>query len=261
MANFKNLNLQVDEGILTIQIDRQDKHNALSTVILDELRAAVNEGYDDPAVKGMIITGAGEKAFVAGADIKELTVLNELNGRKFAENGQEVFALIDNCHKPIIAVVNGYALGGGCELALACHLRIATENAQFGQPEVGLGIIPGYGGTQRLTQIVGKSQALEIMMTGKMLSASHAKELGMVNYVLPDKASAIEKAKEVLGEIFKNAPLAVGLVITCVNAVYSEQENGYQTEANSFANCCKSNDFKEGVAAFMEKRIPDFRGE
>ena len=148
-------------------------------------------------------------------------MLNELNARKFAENGQEVFALIENCHKPIIAVVNGYALGGGCELALACHMRIATETATFGQPEVGLGIIPGYGGTQRLTQLIGKGHALEMMMTGKMVPAAKALEYGIVNYVLADKESAIEKAGEILAEIFKNAPLAVGMVITCANAVYS----------------------------------------
>ena len=187
--------------------------------------------------------------------------MTELNGRKFSENGQEVFSLIENCHKPVIAVVNGYALGGGCELAMACHMRIASQNAQFGQPEVGLGLIPAYGGTQRLTHLVGKGHALELMMTGNMINAEKAHSLGLVNDVLETKEEALSKAEALLNKIFENAPLAIGMVINCVNTVFSPEVNGYQTEANSFANCCKSSDFKEGTTAFLEKRKPEFKGE
>ena len=187
--------------------------------------------------------------------------MNEMNGRKFAERGQEVFALLENCHKPIIAVINGYALGGGCELALACHIRIGTENAFFGQPEVSLGVIPAYGGTQRLTQTIGKGKALEMMMTGEMVGAEASKNLGIVNHLVATKEEGLEMAKELLQKIFKNAPLAVGMVINCVNSVYSNEENGFQIEANSFANCCKSSDFEEGTKAFLEKRAPNFTGE
>jgi len=261
MANLKNVLRKIDDGILMVTIDRPDKMNALNTLTLEELRMVFSDAYDDDHVKGIIITGTGDKSFVAGADISEFTELSELNGRKFSENGQEIFALIENSHKPVIAVVNGYALGGGCELAMACHLRIASENAQFAQPEVGLGLIPAFGGTQRLTHLVRKGHALEMMMTGAHIDAKKALDLGLVNYVLPTKADAISKATEILHRIFQNAPLAVGMVINCVNMVYSPEENGYQTEANSFSNCCKSTDFKEGTSAFLEKRKPEFKGE
>ena len=168
MSKFKNLLEDLQDGILTITINRPEKLNALNALTLSELKSCIEGAYDDSEVKGIIIVGAGKKAFVSGADINEFIELNEMNGRKFAERGQEVFALIENCHKPVIGVVNGYALGGGCELALACHIRIGTENAFFGQPEVSLGVIPAYGGTQRLTQNVGRGKALEMMMTGEM---------------------------------------------------------------------------------------------
>jgi enoyl-CoA hydratase len=261
MPNLKNILKKVENGILTISIDRPDKMNALNGVTLDELRSVFIDAYDDQAVKGIILTGVGSKSFVAGADIRDFKELNELNGRKFSENGQEVFSIIENCHKPVIAVVNGYALGGGCELAMACHMRIASQNAQFGQPEVGLGLIPAYGGTQRLTHLIGKGHALEMMMTGNMVSAQKALSLGLVNHVLETKEEAIAKAEELLQKIFENAPLAIGMVINCVNTVFSPEVNGYQTEANSFANCCKSSDFKEGTTAFLEKRKPEFKGE
>lgn len=261
MAQFEHLNLEVNNGILTISISRPDKMNALNIALIEELRTAIQTVYDDKDIKGVIITGEGEKSFVAGADIKEIAELNEVNGRKFSENGQEVFGLIENCHKPIIAAVNGYALGGGCELAMACHIRIASENAKFGQPEVNLGIIPGYGGTQRLTHLVGKGKAMELMMTGDMISAKEALELGLVNHVVPTREDLIDKCEELLEKITSKAPLAVGMIVNCVNAVFSHDENGYQTEANSFGSCCKSNDFKEGTAAFLEKRTANFKGD
>lgn len=261
MSNYKNLLESIEDGILMITVNRPEKMNALNATTLSELRACIEDAYDKDEVKGLIITGSGKKAFVAGADISEFVELNELNGRKFSERGQEIYSLIENCPKPIIAVVNGYALGGGCELAMACHIRIGTENAFFGQPEVTLGILPAYGGTQRLTQIVGKGKALEMMMTGAMIGADDAANSGLINHLVSTKEEGLEKAKELLLKIFKNAPLSIGMVINCANAVSSKDEDGYQFEANSFANCCKTDDFKEGTSAFLEKRSPEFKGE
>ncbi len=261
MSDLKNLSLALKEGILTVTINRETQLNALNQDTLAELKETFQSIYDDKDIKGVILTGAGEKAFVAGADIKEFAEVNEVNGRKFSESGQEIFDLIENCHTPVIAAVNGFALGGGCELAMACHVRLASANARFGQPEVNLGILPGYGGTQRLTQLVGKGKALELMMTGDMINAEEAKDLGLVNHVFPDKETLIEKSHEMLMKITSKAPIAIGLVIDCVNAVFNKEENGYQTEANAFARCCGTEDFKEGAAAFVEKRKPDFKGE
>ena len=261
MAEFENLELSDDNGILTIVVSREEKLNALNEATLEELRTAIQSAYDDKDIKGTIITGAGEKSFVSGADIDEIAGLNELNGRKFSENGQEIFALIENSHKPVIAAVNGLALGGGCELAMACHMRIATKNATFGLPEVKLGMIPGYGGTQRLTHLVGKGKALELMMTASTISAEEAFRIGLINQLVLDKEELMKRSKEVLAKILANAPLAVGMLVDCVNAVFNFDENGYQTESNSFSSCFKSQDFHEGISAFLEKRKPDFKGE
>ncbi len=261
MSDLKNLSLSIRDNILTITINREKQLNALNQDTLTELRDTFQSVYDDKEIKGVILTGAGEKAFVAGADISEFEGVNEMNGRKFAENGQEIFDLIEKSQTPVIAAVNGYALGGGCELAMACHLRLASKNAKFGQPEVNLGIIPGYGGTQRLTQLVGKAKALELMLTGDQINADEAHTLGLVNHVLDDKEALLEKSHEILLKIAGKAPLAIGLVIDCVNAVFNNEENGFQTEANAFARCCGTNDFKEGAAAFMEKRKPNFKGK
>ncbi len=261
MSDLKNLTLSLQDGILTITIDRESQLNALNHDTLSELKETFQSIYDDKDIKGVILTGAGEKAFVAGADIKEFAEVNDVNGRKFSESGQEIFDLIENCHAPVIAAVNGFALGGGCELAMACHMRLASANAKFGQPEVNLGIIPGYGGTQRLTQLVGKGKALELMMTADMINAEEARELGLVNHVFLDKATLLEKAHEMLAKIAGKAPIAIGLVVDCVNAVYNKEENGYQTEANAFARCCGTEDFKEGAAAFVEKRKANFKGQ
>ena len=261
MSDFNNLQLTQDAGTLLITINRPEKLNALNLETIEEIKTAIQSAYDNPEVQGIVITGSGEKAFVAGADISEIATLNEVNARKFAENGQEVFSLIENCNKPVIAAVNGFALGGGCELAMACHMRLATENARFGQPEVNLGIIPGYGGTQRLTQLIGKGKAFELMMTGDMITATEGKDLGLVNHVVYAREELIPKCKEILEKIYQKAPLAIGMVIDCVNAFYEEGEKGYQVEANSFANCTKTQDFKEGTKAFIEKRRPAFKGE
>jgi enoyl-CoA hydratase len=260
MSEFVNLLTEERQGILYLTINREEKLNAMNIATLEELRLVFEQVMDNKAIKAVILTGAGEKAFVAGADISEIATLNEVNARKFAESGQEIFASIENCHKPVIAVTNGYTLGGGCELAMACHMRIATANAKFGQPEVNLGIIPGYGGTQRLTLLVGRGKANELMMTGDLIGAEEALSLGLVNHVLTTKEEAIATAEKIAQKIMSKAPLAIGMVVDCVNAVF-EEENGYQTEANSFARCVKSGDYKEGTSAFLEKRTPVFRGE
>lgn len=260
MENFENLELDNVNGVLRLTINRPEKMNALNMKTVQELREAFQIIYDDKKIKGVIITGAGDKAFVAGADIKEIASLNELNGRKFAENGQEVFSLIENCPKPVIAAVDGYALGGGAELAMACHIRIATIQSNFAQPEVNLGIIPGYGGTQRLTHLVGKGRALEMMMTADLVNAKKAKKIGLVNHVVKDKVELLAKCEEILSKIISKAPLAISMVISCVNAAFDPEENGFQTEANSFASCCKSEDFEEGTSAFLQKRKAEFKG-
>lgn len=261
MTDLKNLVLSISDNILTITISREKNLNALNQETMGELHATFQSVYEDKDISGVIITGAGEKAFVAGADITEFKGVNEVNGRKFAERGQEIFQMIENCPKPVIAAVNGFALGGGCELAMACHMRVASRNAKFGQPEVNLGIIPGYGGTQRLTQLIGKGKAIELMLTADMIGAEEAQALGLVNHVVETPDESRTKAFEILKKIATKAPVAVALVIDCVNAAYNEEENGYQTEANAFAKCCGTDDFVEGAAAFVEKRKPVFKGQ
>jgi len=262
METYNNLILDHEDKVLTITINREKKLNALSSETLEEIKEAFQYVYDNPKdIRGVIITGAGEKAFVAGADISEFTELNEMTSRKFAEDGQEIFQFIESCHTPVIAVVNGFALGGGCELAMAAHMRIAVTTAKFGQPEVNLGIIPGYGGTQRLSQLIGKGRAFEYLMSAEMISADKALEWGLVNYVEEDKSQAISKAKAILKTIASKAPVAIGMVIDSVNALYTQGINGYLTEANSFARSVATQDFKEGVDAFLNKRAAQFKGE
>jgi len=259
--SFNNIKKVSTNGICTITIARPKSLNALNHETLNEIKTAIKEVYDDKEIKGVIITGEGEKAFVAGADIKEIAELNEVNARKFSENGQEVLSLIEQCSKPVIAAVNGFALGGGCELAMACHVRLASANAKFGLPEVNLGLIPGYGGTQRLSQLVGRGKALELIMTGEMISAEEGNKIGLVNHVYATQEELIQAAQQMLEKIFAKAPVAVAMAINSVNAGYSFEEAGYQAEANSFAYCTKTEDFKEGTGAFIEKRKPGFKGE
>ena len=260
MENLASFETELAEGILTVTLNSPETHNALSTECIDALWLFVLVVYDNGDIKSMVITGAGEDAFSTGTAPSEIRALNELNGRKFAERGLEIFALIENCHKPILAAINGTASGGGFSLALACHLRIASENATFNFPEVAMGIIPSFGGTQRLTHLIGKTKALELMMTGEYLTAAEAKALGIVSYVASYKEALMKKSRELLQKIMAHAPLAVGMLVNCTNAAYNPEENGYQTEANSFAHCCQTEDLKEGITALLENRLPIFRG-
>src|SRR5919112_4218616 len=208
MTTYNNLKLNLQEGILTITISRVAKLNALNIETVEEIQTAMQEAYDNDEVKGIIFTGEGDKAFAAGADIGEISQLNEVIGRRFAERGQDIFAMIEESTKPVIAAVNGFALGGGCELAMACHIRVASHNARFGQPEVNLGLIPGFGGTQRLTQLVGKGKAMELMMTGDMITAQEALRLRLVNHVTT-YADLMPKTREIMGRITSKAPVAI----------------------------------------------------
>lgn len=260
MKVFNNLLWVLEDGILTLSINRESKLNALNAETLTELKEAFQAVYDDESIRGVILTGAGEKAFIAGADIAEIAQLTEVNSRKFAEIGQDIFLAIENCPKPVIAAVNGFALGGGCEISMACHIRIASANAKFGLPEVKLGILPGYGGTQRMPLLVGKGKALEMMLTGDMMSAEDALQMHLINYLLPNKEELLLKAKEILKKIMKNSPSAVELIITATNAgLY--REKGYQAEANAFQKATRTEDFREGTSAFLEKREAKFTGK
>lgn len=257
---MENLKIEHSDGVVTISISRPEALNALNLKTLSELITVLQQTYQHDDYRGLIITGDGDKAFVAGADIKELSALTRDQALAFAQNGQRLFKLIEDCPKPVIAAVNGYALGGGCELAMACHIRIASDDAKFGQPEVNLGIIPGYGGTQRLTQLVGRGKALELMMTGDMISATEAKTIGLVNHVVP-KEELMSTAGKMMERILSKGPLAVSGVIRSVNAGFAFEKAGYEAEAENFASCTTTNDFKEGTEAFIQKRKPEFKGE
>jgi enoyl-CoA hydratase len=260
MENLASFETELAEGILTITLNSPEMRNPLSTVCIDALREVMREVYDNSEIKSVIITGTGEAIFATGTAPKEIQALNELNGRKFAEHGQETFALIENCHKPVLAAINGAAVGGGFALALACHLRMAVGHATFSFPEVAMGIIPGFGGTQRLTHLVGKTKAIELMMTGEQLTAAEAKDLGIVSHVVGHKEALLQESRALLHKIMAHAPLAVGMLVNCTNAAYNPDEDGYQTEANSFAHCCKTDDLKEGIAALLAERTPVFKG-
>ncbi len=248
------------EGIAVITINRPDKLNALNAQVMKEIDHAVEDLIVDRSVRAVIVSGAGEKAFVAGADIAELSSLNEETGHALATNGQAVFMRIARSPKPFVAVVEGYALGGGCELALACHLRVAGGNAVFGLPEVTLGLIPGYGGTQRLSRLIGQGRAMEMILTGNPAKAEQAYNMGLVNRLV-DVGAGLDEARSILSSILKRAPLAVAAAIKAIIAADESPEEGYETEADLFANLCGTADFKEGTRAFLAKEKPSFKGE
>jgi enoyl-CoA hydratase len=258
---MKNFQIQHVGQVLTATVARPKALNALNAELLGELHDLIQDVYRNEDIRGLILTGDGEKAFVAGADIKELAILNRKQALELAEKGQSLFKKIEECPKPIIAAVNGFALGGGCELAMACHIRIATENAKFGQPEVNLGIIPGYGGTQRLTQLVGRGKALEMMLTGDLISAQDAKALGLVNHLVSNRDELMALANSIMNKIVSKSPIAVSNVIKSVNAGFGFENDGFVAESENFAACAATYDFKEGTAAFIEKRSPNFTGK
>lgn len=256
---MENLLLEIKKRILYITINRESKLNALNKATLADLHFAITDAFSNNAVGGIIITGAGEKAFIAGADISEFSSFDVDEGRNLAREGQtKVFDVIHNSEKPIIAAINGFALGGGLELAMACHIRVASDNARLGLPEVSLGLIPGYGGTQRLTQLVGRAKALEMILTADMISAEEALKQGLVNYV-ESQENLLAKAEEILFKIISRSPVAVGAAIRAVNAGLINSENGFEAEIAEFSTCFGTADFLEGVAAFKEKRKPLFR--
>ncbi len=258
---FQNLLTARKDRILYVTINRESKLNALNKLTLAELHACMYNAFSDPQVGGIIVTGAGTKAFVAGADISEFAEFDIDQGRELAHEGHtKVFDMIENGNKPVIAAINGFALGGGLELAMACHIRIAADTARMGLPEVTLGIIPGYGGTQRLTQLVGKGKALEMIMTADMINASEALTLGLVNHVVaPDQL--LIKAEEILNKILLRAPLAIASAITAINASVRNDQNGFEVEINEFSKCFGTDDFKAGVLAFMNKQNAHFTGK
>ena len=256
--NYKNLLLNINEHIAVLTLNRPDKLNALNHETLTELQQALELLKNETNIFVVIITGSGEKAFVAGADISEINRLNMLEGKKFAEFGQSVFSMIEKFDKPIIAAVNGFALGGGCELALSCHIRLASENAKFGQPEVNLGIIPGYGGTQRLTRLINSGRAAEMILTADMIDASEALRIGLVNKVYP-QSELQSKAFEMASKIASKGQQAIRLALKAIKVVDEvSSREGQNIEATLFALCCGTEDFKEGTQAFLEKRKPTF---
>jgi enoyl-CoA hydratase len=258
---YKTLLTELEKGTLVITVNRPDKMNALNKDVIIELGVVLDDVYNNSEIKSAIITGAGEKAFVAGADISEFLSLDAEGGATLAREGQaNVFDKIENCPKPIVAAVNGFSLGGGCELAMACHFRVAGSNAKFGQPEVNLGLIPGYGGTQRLTRLVGKGKAMEMIMSADMVGADDAKTLGLVNHVFAPE-ELLAKTKEILQKIQSKAPFAVAQVIACINDASNGSHHGFEHEIERFGACFATEDMKEGVNSFLEKRKPVFKGK
>lgn len=257
---YQTILTSLENNILTVTINRPDKMNALNKDVFTDLNSVLDEIASNNEIRSAVITGSGPKAFVAGADIAEFSGLSKEAAMDLAKRGQDTFFRIENSGKPIIAAVNGFALGGGCELAMACHFRIASDNAKFGQPEVNLGLIPGYGGTQRLTQLIGKGRAIELLISANMIDAATALQYGLVNYVVP-AADLLPKANALLTLINSKAPLAVGHCITAANMVFDEKKDGYVTEITLFGESFATEDMKEGTAAFLEKRKAAFRGK
>jgi len=259
--NYSNLLFDVADGLARVTVNRPDKLNALNDAVIAELGDAIGRIESDKSIRAAIITGAGPKAFVAGADIGELSQQGPFDGKARALVGQAVLRRIERCRKPIIAAVNGFALGGGCELAMACHIRIASESARFGQPEAKLGIAPGYGGTVRLPRLVGKGRALEILLTGQMIDAAEAFRIGLVNRVVPNE-QLLPEAEKMVRTMLENGPLALQVCIEAVDsALEVTLDEGLQLEATYFGLLASTADMREGMVAFLEKRKPNFTGK
>lgn len=255
---YQTLLTSFEKNILTVTINRPDKLNAINTTVMSELGKVIDEIQSNPDIKSAILTGAGTKAFVAGADISEFNGMQKA-GTELSKKGQDIFFRFERSAKPVIAAVNGFALGAGCELAMSCHFRIASSNAKFGQPEVNLGLLPGYGGTQRLVQLIGKGRAMEALLSANMIDANTALQYGLVNHVT-DQENLISKARGILDIINTKAPLALAACITAANAVFDETKEGYDVEADLFGQCFATEDLKEGKSAFLEKRKATFTG-
>lgn len=258
--SYQNILEEIDDNVLTITINRPKKLNALNRETIQELHEAFKEAKENDEVKVVIITGSGEKAFVAGADISEFSDFSPKEGKKLAAEGQEkLFNYVANFPKPVIAAVNGFALGGGLELAMAAHFRIASDNAKMGLPEVSLGVIPGYGGTQRLPQLVGKGRAMEMIMTAGMIDANQALQYNLVNHVI-ELDDLVDFTQKIAGKIMKNSMVAISSAIKAINANYEDGKNGFEVEVNEFGRSFGTEDFKEGTSAFLNKRKADFPG-
>jgi len=258
--NFDNIIVTTENGIGEIIINRPAKLNALNVATIQELHDGFKLLENNNEVKVILLTGQGEKAFVAGADISEFANFNVTEGTQLAANGQKIlFDFVENLKKPVIAAINGFALGGGLELAMSCHFRIASENAKMGLPETSLGVIPGYGGTQRLPQLIGKGRAMEMIMTANMISAEEALRFGLVNYVVP-LDELIEFTKNIATKIMRNSPVAISNAINAINANFKDGLNGFEIEIENFGKCFETADFKEGTTAFLEKRKTNFKG-
>lgn len=259
--SYNNILSVTQSGVTTITINRPSKLNALNKETIHELHDAFEAANNDKNTKVIIITGSGEKAFVAGADISEFANFDVKNGGKLAAKGQDLlFNFVENLETPVIAAINGFALGGGLELAMACHFRIASSNAKMGLPETSLGVIPGYGGTQRLPQLIGKGRAMELVMTAGMIDANTALSYGLVNYTV-EQDELLPLCEKIADKIMKNSSVAIGKAIKAVNANYEDGVNGFEVEIQQFGDCFGTNDFKEGTTAFLEKREATFPGE
>lgn len=257
---YETILFEQKANIAIIRINRPDKLNALNKKVLEELYSAFKHCGEVESIWGVVLTGSGEKAFVAGADISEINQLTPQTGKEFALKGQSIFSYIEQFPKPVICAVNGFALGGGCELAMACHIRIASENAKFGQPEVNLGIIPGYGGTQRLTRLIGKGLSMYMILTGEMIDANTALQYGLVNKVV-SMNELLNEAEKILNTIISKGRIAITTAIRSINAACElPLSEGLKFEADMFSVCCGTQDFKEGTSAFLEKRKPEFKG-
>ena len=256
--NFDNIIVKTENGIGEIIINRPAKLNALNAATIQELHDGFKLLENNNEVKVILLTGQGEKAFVAGADISEFANFNVTEGTQLAANGQKIlFDFVENLKKPVIAAVNGFALGGGLELAMSCHFRVASENAKMGLPETSLGVIPGYGGTQRLPQLIGKGRAMEMIMTANMISAEEALRFGLVNYVVPLE-ELMDFTKNIAAKIMRNSPVAISNAISAINANFKDGLNGFEIEIENFGKCFETGDFKEGTTAFLEKRKANF---